>query len=350
MIDKPIFILGGGIAGLRVAKTLADNGVKSSVVERDGNLGGNVRNWACMATDQCLRCFCCSVEDLVDGVISSDKIDVLTGWELSAVLESDTGEKRVRLKRIGTTEEKIADAEALVIATGFRPYDPGEKVLWGHGRVAGVYSLAEVNALLRGDMVSEFTGGAAGLRVAFFQCAGSRDATTQFNYCSQFCCKAALRMSLKLVHEWPDMAVTIFYIDLQMAGTYAGDLLKMAQDKNIRLCQGVPGEIRDSEDGLEVVVEAEGQNRKECFHRVILSVGERPNRVQPSMEHLGLLSNEFGFVQTGEALDGSRTQVEGIYVAGTCQGPKDIEATLEHADQTAAILLADLHKRGLLKS
>ncbi len=207
-----------------------------------------------------------------------------------------------------------------------------------------MHTLAEVDALLRGDQLSQFAGTGTGLKIVFFQCVGSRDASSGANYCSQYCCKAALRMALKLTHECPGIEITIFYIDLQLAGKYAGDLLKQAEQANVSLCQGVPGEIvQGSDRGLEVIVEAQGKNVRERFDRVILSIGQRPEGVMVAQAaHMGLEVNEFGFLKPLSPLDASRTATPGIYVAGASSGPKDIEQTLAHAGQTAAAILADL--------
>lgn len=346
-MDIPIVIVGGGVAGLTVARLLAGNGIKSVIVERESSLGGHVGQWACMATDECLRCHCCSVEEMVNYALTSDMIEVRTGWELVSVSPSEGIAKQALLKETGTTTEEIAQAGALVLTTGFKPYNPGEKVLLGHGRLDQVFTLAEVDSLLRTDKLSLFTGDKNGLRVAFFQCVGSRDASSGANYCSQYCCQAALRMALKLIHEKPDITVTLFYIDLQLAGKYGGTLLKAAQAKGIRLLQGVPGEIRDSEDCLEVIIESQGRNLHETFDRIILSIGQRPNSLEPFAQQLGLSSDEFGFVRSNNTPDSSRTSVSGVYVAGTCCGPKNIENTLSHAGQTAEAIMADLRRKGI---
>lgn len=344
MVEAPVIIIGGGVAGLAVAKILTDSGLSCTVVERDLSIGGHVRNWACMATDRCQRCFCCLVEDLVQEVSSSQKINILTGWELSRILPSEGTEKRVSLKEISSGAEVNTDSSAVVFATGFEVYNPAERLLWGHGRFDGVYTLAEVDDLLRQDMLPKFTRGINGLKVAFLQCVGSRDAASGANYCSQYCCKAALRMALKLVHECPDIEVTIFYIDLQVAGKYSGELLKNVEEKGVHLRQGVPGEIiQSSENMLEFAVEHQGVNVRERFDRIILSVGQRPFRPMSVLAgQLGIRVNEFGFLETNGFLDNSRMAVPGMYVAGTCSGPKDIEQTLEHAGQTAATIIADL--------
>jgi heterodisulfide reductase subunit A2 len=350
VVDKPVLIIGGGIAGLAVAKNLADSGIACAIVEREPQLGGHARQWACMATNACQRCSCCLVEDLVRDVRASDKARVMTGWNLASIAGSLELGRQVCLTEVGTGQEVTSEAQALVFAVGFEPYNPAEKLLWGHGRFDGVFTLAEVDALMRGEQLSHFAAPESGVKIAFFQCVGSRDAGSGANYCSQYCCKAALRMALKLVHECPGSEVTIFYIDLQLAGKYAGELLQQAEQAKVGLCQGVPGEIVQGADGsLEVIVEDQGQNTREQFDRVVLSIGQRPSAdISSQAEATGVALNEFGFVGTVSALDTSRTATPGIYVAGTCGGPKDIAQTLEHAGQTAAAVLADL-RGGILR-
>jgi heterodisulfide reductase subunit A2 len=340
-----IVILGGGIAGLTVAKSLADNKIAGIVVEKSGRLGGRVRDWACMASERCLRCFACSVEDLVEEVENSSLVTVRTGYELSSVVASEAGIDRVELRSADGEAIEAIDTSALVIATGFEPYDPSEKVFWGYGQLDGVYTIKDMDALLRNDDLTAFEGDASKpLNVAFFQCVGSRDASIGANYCSQYCCKGALRLALRLLKERPDWKITLFYIDLQIAGKFAGSLLKEAADKGVRLIQGVPGEVVQGPEGqLQVIREDEGRNVRELYDRIILSIGQRPPvGIRETASLLGLPVNELGFLGAGAFPDSGRTAVRGVYVAGTCCGPKDIEATVEHAGQTASAIITDL--------
>jgi len=345
--QQDVVIIGGGVAGLAVAKALAGNGIASTVVEKSGHLGGLVRQWACMATDGCHRCFACSVEDLVDEIASHPSIKILQEWELSSVERSENALKRIGVRAVGGDTETYLNARSLVLATGFEPYDPSEKVFWGYGRFKGVLTLAELDALVRHDDLAAFAGDAADpLKVAFFQCIGSRDKSIGANYCSQYCCTAALRMALRLRHERPEWDIVIFYIDLQVAGKNAGLLLSEASEKNIRLVQGVPGEILEGAEGmLEIVREQGGRNVRETYHRIVLSIGQRPSRWnKQTAAATGLMLDEFGFLASSALMDPCRTEAAGVYLAGTCSGPKSIEATLEHAGQTAAAVMEDLRR------
>ncbi len=107
-----------------MAKTLADSGIACAIVERDPLLGGHARQWACMATDSCQRCFCCLIEDLVRDINASQKTDVMTGWGVSSVTVSEGNGTQVCLKEVETGKEVTSDVWALVFATGFEPVQP----------------------------------------------------------------------------------------------------------------------------------------------------------------------------------------------------------------------------------
>lgn len=345
--QQDVVIIGGGVAGLAVAKALAGNGITSTIVEKGPELGGNVRKWACMATDECNRCFACSLEDLAGEIASHPSVQVLQERELSSVERSEKSLQRVGVRPVGGGAETFLDARSLVLATGFEPYDPSEKIFWGYGRFSGILTLAELNTFVRNDNLAGWVEDASDpLKIAFFQCIGSRDKSIGANYCSQYCCTAALRMALRLRHEHPEWDISIFYIDLQVAGKHAAKLLSEASAKNIRLIQGVPGEILQGAEGtLEIVREQDGRNVRENYHRIVLSIGQRPSRGNEQLAAAtGLVLDEFGFLASSALIDPCRTVAAGVYLAGTCGGPRGIEATLDHAGQTAAAVLEDLRR------
>ncbi|MEW6349052.1 MAG: FAD-dependent oxidoreductase [Thermodesulfobacteriota bacterium] len=369
-VHRPTVIIGGGVAGLAVAKALSDNGWPCVIVEKDRRLGGRVADWPCVATESCQRCFACSVEDVAHEVQSSPHVTTLLGHRISSVARDNGNAFRVGVRAEeqgppslatggdtnveidlgdslqGGGSESILEASAVVVATGFEPYDPTEKGFWGYGQVEGVLTLKDLNVFLRNDDLAGFAGKCdQPLRVAFLQCVGSRDRSIGANYCSHYCCQSALRTALKLRSEFRDWDITVFYIDLQIPGKLAADLVQSAIQRNVRLIQGVPGEIVPRSDGhLDIVREDSGRNIHETYDRIVLSIGQRPSESSAHMgEMLGLEADEFGFLASRHGTDSCRTAIPGVYLAGTCGGPKTIEETLLHASETAWAILSDQH-------
>ncbi|MDQ1240335.1 MAG: heterodisulfide reductase subunit, partial [Thermodesulfobacteriota bacterium] len=196
-MNKRVIIVGGGVAGLAVAEALDENGLSSVIIEKQETLGGHVQNWACMATDRCLGCFCCTVDDLIHKVLSSERITHQTGYELSQIIRNESKISKVGVRSLRDGTERLVDASALVVAVGFEPFDPSNKVFWGYGRLRGVMTLSDLNQIMMRDSIAQEMGnGNHPLHIAFFQCVGSRDTTVGANYCSQHCCKASLRMAV----------------------------------------------------------------------------------------------------------------------------------------------------------
>lgn len=342
--EKPVIVIGGGPAGLNVAKGLADNEITSVILERDSQLGGWTNKWPCLATDHCLRCFVCHVNDLKEAVEQSQCVQVLLDSTCSSVSE-ETGDFLVTYENLKTGAKDSVGASHIAIATGFEPYDPTEKMFWGYGRLKGVHTLPELSEALRRNDLSTFIGSNTDpLNIAFFQCIGSRDSSINANYCSQYCCKTALKSALKLLNLFPDWNITIFYIDLQIAGKMASQLMGEAVSKGVRLVQGVPGEIALVENHkLEVVVEENGRNTRERFDDIILSVGQRPRKFIPFDSHcIEIKSNESGYLMAADPLAPWASSINGAYLAGSCQGPMDLETTLLHSGQATLAIIKDI--------
>jgi heterodisulfide reductase subunit A len=339
--------VGGGIAGLTTAALLAENLIPVVIVEQSEHLGGYAAQWPCMATTRCRQCFACAVYDVLARVNGNPRIHVKTGCQLQSAARSSNRVKSLTIRHNSGDTEDIQEPAAIVVAAGFSPYDPSAKVFWGYGQLPGVVTLAEVDSYLRADKLDEFArdlGEEA--RIAFFQCVGSRDASIGANYCSQYCCKAALRLSLRLKHERPGWDLTIFYIDLQHSAKNGGALLADARNQGVHIIQGVPGEVFASDDArLAVRRDADGRNLVEYFDRVILSVGQRPAPALTQLaEILGIEQDAFGYLAYLDSMNTSRSSLPGIYIAGCACGPMGIEETIHHSGQTAAAILTDFRQ------
>jgi heterodisulfide reductase subunit A len=146
-------------------------------------------------------------------------------------------------------------------------------------------------------------------------------------------------MAKLLQYHNPECKITMFYIDLQTAGKGFGEFYEQCKE-SIRFVRGIPVEISGgSPDEVEVRYEdiAEGKVSKEKFDLVALSVGITPRKDTPSLARaLGLNLGDYGFFLSREPLDTCATNVDGIFIAGTCQGPKDIPESIAHGVQAAS--------------
>jgi heterodisulfide reductase subunit A2 len=345
--EKRVIILGGGVAGLAVARLLSQNNLAFSLIEKTDRLGGHAKQWACMATDECKSCGCCMVYDYEDTVASSSRSEILTEHELAEVIGSEYGIQGVKVQNIKSGAVKIINASSMVIACGFETFDPADKGFWGYGRIEGVITLPDLNRALRSNHLGKsFPDAESQLDIAFFQCVGSRDKSIGADYCSQYCCEAAIRAALKLAHKLPKARISIFYIDLQLAGKTAPALFDEALKKGIRFVQGVPGEILPlKEGGLQIITEIDGQNVVERFDQIALSVGQRPPASAAMISSLTKVPlNKFGFFQTQSDLDTARSVVPGVYLAGSCSGPGSISDISISAGKVASAIIADMKK------
>ena len=165
-------------------------------------------------------------------------------------------------------------------------------------------------------------------RIAFIQCAGSRD-IHHLPFCSSVCCSASLKHALTLEKEFPDIETEVFYIDMRLSGRNE-KLLKVAEGKeNIKLTKGKVGRILKSADSKDLVLEVEDiaaqSKRREAFDMVVLALGLIPAPLDADLE-----VNEFGFLQD--------RQSTGIIPAATCKRPMDVSSSVK--DATAAALKA----------
>ena len=350
-----LIVVGGGIAGMTVASAAADLGMNVTLVERDGRLGGHAANWACMATDECARCSACLVQEQISRISAHPAIEIMLGARI-AKCEGEAGDFRLTFEPEPApqnlrppwrdwvlSESRTVPCNAVVLATGFEPYDPSDNPLLGYGHFDGVITTQDLDDLLRQDDLAGFAAdGDTPLRVAFIQCIGSRDRKSGREYCSQFCCRTTIRLIQRLKYLRPAVEATVFYIDLQIMSKEFGAFYDRVHDQ-VRFIQGVPAEVcRGETDGtLRVYSIAPGTDRTKAFEfdRVVLAIGLVPAGSQRSLAQVMELDlNDFGyFAKAGldKPLEASRL---GVFLAGACSGPCNIQGSRKQAMAVAGLL------------
>jgi heterodisulfide reductase subunit A len=227
---------------------------------------------------------------------------------------------------------------AVIVATGFNVFDARVKGSLGYGRYPNVLTGLDLeHVFTREGYLRPPTNGKEPKNIAFVQCVGSRE--TRHGYCSQVCCKYAMKLAGLIKHQNHDTRVTIFYIDLQTAGKGFAQFYEEYKE-GVRFVRGVPVEILQTVSGeLEVKFEdiSQGKVCRDTFDLVVLSVGISPGKSTWDLARiLGINLADDGFFDKKDLLSPNETNVDGIFVAGACQGPKDIPDSISHGIAAAS--------------
>ena len=247
--------------------------------------------------------------------------------------------------------QQVVSVDAVVVATGYQPYDPATDASFGYGTVANVITGLEAEHQLAQDhRITRPADGQVPRRVAFIQCVGSRSEHAHrrpedTDYCSAVCCAYALRMARRFLHETPDAVVTVFYMDLQNFGQDFNAFLQAVKPR-LNLIHARPYEVTPGADG-QVIIRYEDQAKAAValaeFELVVLSVGIRPAPDAGALaELLCIPVDEHGFMGIKGATGLADTQRPRVFLAGACEAPKDIAASISQAESVCAAVLGEL--------
>jgi len=251
-------------------------------------------------------------------------------------------------------EEMEVDVGTIILATGFDIMDPAPLKQYGYGRFPEVYTGLEFERL--NNAVGP-TGGRILMKngekpasVGIIHCVGSRDVSFH-EYCSRVCCMYALKYG-HLIKEKAgrDTLIYNFYIDMRCFGKGYEEFYRRLQEEGITFIRGRPAEITDrgqsaEERGKLVIIGEDtllGRTLRIPVDMVILCSAMEPR------ENTSEVARIFGINQGGDGffleehpkLGPMSTATDGIFLAGACQGPKDIPDAVSHASGAAAQALA----------
>jgi heterodisulfide reductase subunit A len=254
-------------------------------------------------------------------------------------------------------EEFEVEVGQILVATGFNLFNAEQMYQFGYGRLDNVYSSLEFERMLNSTGP---TGGRILLKngkepraIGIIHCVGSRD-ENHHKYCSRVCCMYALKFA-HLVTDRTNAEVYQFYIDLRAFGKGYEEFYSRILDEDVNVIRGKVAEVVEkrwgpSENGiLHIHVEDTliGKFREIPVDMVVLC-----NALEP-MEDAGKVANLFSlsrspdgfFLERHPKLDPIGTINDGIYIAGCCQGPKDIPDTVAQAQAAAARILGLIAKK-----
>ena len=236
---------------------------------------------------------------------------------------------------------------AIVVATGFQSFRPEEGNQWGFGKYPDVISGLQFERLTNAsgptDGKVKTSKGEVPKAVAIVHCVGSRDAN-QAEYCSRICCMASLKFAHLVKEKCKDAEVFEFYIDMRAFGKGYEEFYNRIQEEGVHFIRGKSAEVscQIEDEGERLVLRGEdtllGVVREIPVDMVILNTALLPQADAPKVaETFGLQQGEDGFFMELHAkLAPTKTPVDGVFLAGTCQAPRDIPDSVAHAGGAAS--------------
>ncbi len=237
---------------------------------------------------------------------------------------------------------------AMVVATGFIPFDPSGSRYEPWTRLPGVITTLALERLLALDGPTQGRVLLPGEEqapqdIAFILCVGSREEDGN-RYCSRICCPTALKQALELKARLPEARIRIYYRDIRTIKKDWEALYNAAREAGILFLRGAVEDVQAAGEG-RLLIKAHNElfqaPSEDLVDLAILAVGMTPGNGAPLKEVLKLpVGPDSFFLEAHPKLKPLETVLDGIYLAGACQGPKDLTESLNQASGAAAKILS----------
>jgi heterodisulfide reductase subunit A2 len=340
-MKKHVIVVGGGVAGLEVAGQLSRAGVDVSLIEKESNTGGNLNRWFRLFPD---RRKSTEVKNYLEDLTVNRGISFHTNTNI----EKFNRNKAVFSLTTNTGSELNADA--VIVATGFDLFKSSRKEEYGYGIYDNVITSADLEEMFSKGKITLADGTTPG-KIGIIHCVGSRDEKVGNYYCSKLCCVTAVKQAIEIKEFLPEATVFCFYMDMRMGGALYEEMYREAQEKwDINFIRGKVSEASETiENGLIIKVEDTliGKPLKMKLDMLVLMAGMEMSdggKKIASVSGLNTGENKF-FAPADNHFGNNRSNIEGVFYAGTCTAPMNITETISHA-RAAVIEVLDYLKDG----
>ncbi|MGY5865141.1 MAG: FAD-dependent oxidoreductase [Candidatus Thorarchaeota archaeon] len=235
----------------------------------------------------------------------------------------------------------------IIVATGFKTYNPLETREFGYGTFENVITNAQLERLTNAagptqgkpKRPSDHT---VPKRVAFVQCVGSRDRRIQQDYCCYIGCENSLKQAIQIKEKYPETEVTVYAMDIRTHGLGYEALYNRARDMGVIVVKGRPSEIEEDPETKSLIVMAEdlytGELLATTTDLVVLAIALIPNDdTQDLARTLKVSTGEYGFLMEAHPkLRPVDSFQDGVFLAGAVLGPMDIPKAVAYGKGAAA--------------
>ena len=317
-VTPACMIIGGGIAGMTAAIAVADQGFQVSIVERESELGGLLKNVYRTLEGNDVQEF---LKTKIKQVMVHPRINIYTGVEVKKT-DGFVGNFKTTL-----TDGTMIDHGAIILATGGVEYEPSE---YHYSESDRVITQRELEKRLNDGEKPK-----SGERYVMIQCVGSREEPAQ--YCSRVCCQDAVKNAISIKERNPEAQVAVLYRDVRTYGLRE-DYYRKARDLGVIFVRYEVDKkpvVEVSGDRLNVRTWDYMLNKELSMDAdwVVLSTGLRPH---PTTDKVGemykVTRNPDGyFLEAHVKLRPVDFPSEGLFVAGLGHAPKNLDETLSQS-------------------
>jgi heterodisulfide reductase subunit A len=333
-IEHSALVVGGGIAGMTAALSLAHQGYPVSLVERSESLGGNAQKLHQTYKGDSISSF---LQKLIEEVEAEENITVHLD---TMITRSDGFIGNFRTDLETDSRRKAIEHGVVILATGAKDYKPKEYL---YGEHEAVVTHLEMDAFFKKNdpRVEQVEN------VAFIQCVGSRDETNP--YCSKVCCTHSMKSALEIIKRNPDANVYIFYRDIRTYGDRE-DLYRKARAKGVhffRYDQDEKPIVKPDGNRVQIEFRDHILDRKLALNVDILCLA---TAIVPHKDHELARSFKVSFDADGWLLEAHQKlrpvdfANDGVFLCGMAHYPKPIEESIAQAQAAASRALTVLTK------
>ena len=245
---------------------------------------------------------------------------------------------------------------AIVVATGFDTIDLAKYGEYAYGQSPDVVTSLELERIMNAagptkGHLERLSDGKAPKEIVFIQCVGSRCSDDRGKpYCSKICCMYTAKHAMLIRDKYPDVNVTVFYIDVRTPGKNFDEFYRRAvEDYGVNYIKGQVGKVAPQSDGSLLVQGVDLLDNRQILKKadmVVLATAIEPNkdvRKIATMLTASIDTNNF-LTEAHPKLRPVESPTAGVFLSGVCQGPKDIPETVAQAGAAAVKVIGLLAK------
>jgi heterodisulfide reductase subunit A len=341
-VSPDVLVIGGGIAGIRAAQVLAAPDRKVYLVEKSSSLGGNVKSFDKLFTK--MESGSALIENELKKVEGDENVEVFTDSEVEQIL-GFFGNFEVKVINKATSEERDFNVGAVVLATGFDLMDPKGLSQYGYGKFEDVYTSLEFEEM---SVPSGSTSGKIILKngkppgsVAIIHCVGREEK----GYCSKVCCMYSLKFARMLKDKLPEVKVSQLYSDLCIPGKAYQKFYEETKGLGVEFIRSDKTNVTQNGKRINVKYESKSGPKGDLIADMVILVPAMEPGIDTNKfaDMLGISVDNEGFLtQEHQKLAPVASSVEGVFVVGCAQGPKNISESIVQSEAAAGKILSAL--------